>query len=686
MEAAKSFERRNTAGITREELQQLKTIANSIRLLTIDAIQRANSGHPGLPLGMADAATVLWFRHFTHYPREPRWLNRDRFVLSAGHGSMLLYSLLYLSGYDIALQDIRRFRQLGSKTPGHPEYGLTPGVEITTGPLGQGIASAVGMALGERILAQTYNRSDLTVIDHWTYVVASDGDLMEGVAHEAASLAGHWGLGKLIVLYDDNGISIDGSTELAFTEDVRQRYAAYGWQVLEVDGHDMVAVDQAIAAARANTEKPTLIACRTIIGYGSPHRAGTAKVHGEPLGEEEWRATRKNLGQEAADWFEIPSEVLQYTRQLILLGEQAYHHWQSRWQTYQKQYPQEAEELQLRLENRLPETWEALQPEWDANKPLATRAASGKVLERLVPVLPQLIGGSADLSGSNKTLTPVHRPIRPGQWDGNYIHYGVREHAMGAIMNGLALHGGFIPYGGTFLVFSDYMRPAIRLAALMGLPVIYVFTHDSIGLGEDGPTHQPVEHLAALRAIPNLTVIRPADAAETFEAWRVALQNTTGPTALILTRQAVPPISRPTSGSGSARKLEKGAYVLRNAEKPRALILASGSEVALALAAYQQLMAEGIAVKVISVPSIDRFLQQPQAYQDLILPGFIRARVAVEAAVPDPWFRLVGDAGIVIGLNSFGASAPYGQLYEQFGITTQAVVDAVKTAIRKAKA
>ncbi len=686
MEAAKSFAHRMEKRITREEMHQLKQIANSIRLLSIDAIQRANSGHPGLPLGMADVATVLWFRYLKHYPREPRWPDRDRFVLSAGHGSMLLYSLLYLSGYDISLQDIRRFRQLGSKTPGHPEFGLTPGVEITTGPLGQGIASAVGMALGEQILAQTYNRPDASVVDHWTYVLASDGDLMEGISHEAASLAGHWGLGKLIVLYDDNRISIDGSTELAFTEDVRQRYQAYGWQVLSVDGHDMQAVDDAIRAARANVEQPTLIACRTIIGYGSPHRAGTAKVHGEPLGEEEWRATRENLGMGDKNWFYLPPEIHTITQSVIGQGEQQYRQWQATWQAYERVYPKEARELRQRLDNQLPEDWDALKPDWDARKPIATRAASGKVLETLVPAIPQLIGGSADLSGSNKTLTSHHRPIQRGSYQGNYLHYGVREHAMGAIMNGLALHGGFIPYGGTFLVFSDYMRPAIRLAALMNQQVIYVFTHDSIGLGEDGPTHQPVEHLAALRAIPNLAVIRPADAAETFEAWRVALQNTSGPTAIVLTRQAVPTISRPLSGAGSAQKLEKGAYVLRNAEKPRALILASGSEVALALEAYQQLMEEGIPVKVVSVPSMDRFLQQPQAYQDLILPGYLKARVAIEAAVPDPWYRLVGDAGVVIGINRFGASAPYPQLYEQFGLTTDAVVRAVKEAIRKAKA
>ena len=686
MEAARRFAKQPSDNLSAHEIQQLKRVADSIRLLTIDAVQKANSGHPGMPLGMADVATVLWLRHLKHAPSAPDWPNRDRFVLSAGHGSMLLYSLLYLTGYDVSLEDLRQFRQLDSKTPGHPEYGHTPGVEITTGPLGQGIASAVGMALGEQILRETYNRPDFPVVDHFTYVLASDGDLMEGISHEAASLAGHLGLGKLIVLYDDNHISIDGSTDLAFSERVTDRFGAYGWQVLEADGHDVQSVDTAIRQAKHNTTQPTLIACRTVIGYGSPHRAGTAKVHGEPLGEEEWRLTRATLGFADADWFQIPEEALKIARQSALRGTEAYQQWQQLVDRFRQTYPDVATELFQRLENRLPAKWDTFRPEFDASKPLATRAASGKVLEKLTAAIPQLIGGSADLSGSNKTLTAHHTIVQRENPAGNYIHYGVREHAMGAIMNGLALHGGFIPYGGTFLVFSDYMRPAIRLAAMMKLQVVYVFTHDSIGLGEDGPTHQPVEHLAALRAIPNLTVIRPADAAETFEAWRVALQNTTGPTAIVLTRQGVPHITRPLQGANSAEKLERGAYILRNAEKPRALILASGSEVAIALEAHQQLLAERIQTKVISVPSVELFLRQPQHYQDLILPGYLKARVAVEAGIPDPWFRLVGDAGEIIGMTTFGASAPYKQLYQKFNITPQAVVDAVKTALRKAKA
>ncbi len=686
MEAAKRFSQQTLETLSSEEIDQLKLVANSIRLLTIDAVQRANSGHPGMPLGMADAATVLWMRHLKHAPTSPDWPNRDRFVLSAGHGSMLLYSLLYLTGYDLSLEDIKQFRQLNSKTPGHPEYGHTPGVEITTGPLGQGFSSAVGMALAERILAETYNQLDYPIIDHYTYVLASDGDLMEGISHETASLAGHLGLGKLIVLYDDNHISIDGSTDLAFTENVAERFRAYGWQVLEADGHDFQSVNTALHLAKANTHQPTLIACRTVIGYGSPHRAGTAKVHGEPLGEEEWRATRASLGFGDADWFQIPQEAIKIARQSLVKGAEALEQWQQLFQRYREAHPGLGNELLARLENRLPTEWSLLRMDWDMNKPIATRAASGKVLAKLVDAVPQLIGGSADLSGSNKTLTETHAIINREHPAGNYLHYGVREHAMGAIMNGLALHGGFIPYGGTFLVFSDYMRPAIRLAAMMQLQVIYVFTHDSIGLGEDGPTHQPVEHLAALRAIPNLTVIRPADAAETVEAWRVALENTTGPTAIVLTRQGVPHISRPQSGSNSAAKLERGAYILRNAEKPEALIMASGSEVAIALEAHRLLQAEGIQTKVVSVPSIDIFLQQDQHYQDMVLPGYLQARVAVEAAVPDPWFRLVGSSGVVVGMTTFGASAPYQQLYEKFRITPEAVAEAVKIAIRNAKA
>ncbi len=662
------------------DLTLYRKTANSIRILAIDAIQQARSGHPGLPLGMADAATVLWMRHLRHNPRDPQWPNRDRFILSAGHGSMLLYALLYLTGYDITLDDLKAFRQLHSKTPGHPEFGLTPGVEMTTGPLGQGIATAVGMAIAERWLAARFNRPEFPLFDHFTYVLASDGDLMEGLSHEACSLAGHLGLSKLIVLYDDNRISIDGPTELAFTEDVMVRFQAYGWHVQQIDGHDPVAVDSAILQAKAVEDQPSLIACRTTIGYGSPNRAGTAKVHGEPLGEEEVRLTKKQLGWPEDSQFYVPVEVLTFTRQALITGAVQHSEWQHRLEKYLQVHPEAGAELQSVLERRLPAGWDTHLPDFAADQPMATRAASGAVLNALTPHLPYLIGGSADLSGSNNTRPKDNRPIRKDDFSGRYIHFGVREHAMGAVLNGLALHSGLRPYGGTFLVFSDYMRPAIRLAALMEQPVIYVFTHDSIGLGEDGPTHQPIEHLASLRAMPGLVVIRPADATETAEAWRVALQRQDGPTALILTRQKLPVLDRRKSDMSTAEGAASGAYILCEAGSgtPQAILLASGSEVHLALEAQKQLERDGVPTRVVSFPSFELFERQPESYRQAVLPDTVSVRVAIEAGATMGWQKYVGSGGKILGLDRFGASAPYSQLYEAFGLTAERVVKTVK--------
>ncbi len=667
--------------LSTEALTQLRGVSNAIRILAMDAVQKANSGHPGMPMGMADVASVLWCRYLKHNPRDPHWIDRDRFVLSAGHGSMLLYSLLYLTGYQVSLEDLKQFRQWGSKTPGHPEYGHTPGVEVTTGPLGQGISAAVGMALAERILAQTYNRPDLPLFDHYTYVIASDGDLMEGISHEACALAAHLALGKLIVLYDDNSITIDGKTELAFSEDVLKRFEAYGWHTQRVDGHDMVAVDRAIEQARSRDDRPSIIACRTIIGFGSPNRAGTSRAHGEPLGEEEVQLARRQLGLSDYPPFYVPEEVLSFARQAVERGKAWQAAWEERWQQYRQRFPEAARELSDRLAGQLPEGWEAALPDFALDKPLATRAASGATLEVLVPRIPALIGGSADLTPSNNTRTGSQKAITAEDVTGRYIHYGVREHGMGAIMNGLALHGGFIPYAGTFLVFSDYMRASVRLAAMMGLRVIYVFTHDSIGLGEDGPTHQPVEHVMSLRLIPNLWVIRPCDAGETAQAWRVALQHTDGPTALALTRQKLPVLDRKGAGMAPAENLQKGAYVLVDADNPQALILATGSEVHIALEAFHILRKEGIAVRVVSMPCWELFELQPETYRKEVLPPQIRARVAIEAGVPLGWQKYVGEKGCIIGLNRFGASAPYQEIYRHLGLTAGAVVEAVRSLL-----
>lgn len=655
--------------------------ANTIRGLAMDAVQKANSGHPGMPMGMADAAVVLWAQFLKHNPADPQWPDRDRFVLSAGHGSMLLYSLLHLSGYEIPLEQLRAFRQWGSMTPGHPEHGLTPGVETTTGPLGQGISNAVGMAIAERWLAARFNRPGFEIVNHFTYVIASDGDLMEGVSHESCALAGHLGLAKLIVLYDDNGISIDGPTSLSFSEHVLGRFSGYGWHVQQVDGHNPDAVELALHTARQESDRPSLIACKTHIGFGSPNRHDSHKAHGEPLGVEEVRLTKQQLGLPVDEPFYIPEEAREYIRAAALAGAARHYQWKQLRSAYAEAHPELAENFDAMLRGELPPDWETLLPAIPKAKPIATRTASGAVLDAIAPHVPNLLGGSADLTPSNNTLPKNGQAITRHDFTGRYIHYGVREHGMGAILNGLALHGGVRPYGGTFLIFSDYMRPAIRMAALMGLPVTFVYTHDSIGLGEDGPTHQPIEQLTALRAIPNVVVIRPADATETIEAWRVALTRRDGPTVLALTRQALPVLDRTTS----AGDVSRGGYVLHDATDPDVLIIATGSEVHVALASQQILARERINARVVSMPSCELFEKQPAEYREKVLPSSTRARVAVEAGATLAWARYTGLDGVVVGLDRFGASAPYQTLYEQLGMTAQAVTHATHAAIARAK-
>lgn len=650
--------------------------ANAIRALAIDAVQQANSGHPGMPLGMADAAYVLWTRFLKHNPGDPHWPNRDRLVLSAGHGSMLLYALLHLTGYDLSLDDLKQFRQWGSRTPGHPEYHETPGVEMTTGPLGQGFATAVGMAIAERWLATRFNRAGFPIVDHYTYVIASDGDLMEGISHEAASLAGHLRLGKLIVLYDSNDISLVGPTKLSWSENVADRFAAYGWQVLYADGHNMSSVALALAEAIADDQRPSLIITRTVIGYASP-RAGSHKAHGEPLGVEGVKLTKEALGWPTEPAFYVPLEVYEHMHLAAEVGEVRQREWEAMLNRYRASYPDLAAEWDLLQEGGLPANWHTALPVFPPDpKAKGTRVASGAVLQALAPILPGLLGGSADLHTSDFTYLEGFGSISGDNFQARNLHFGVREHAMGAILNGMALHGGIIPYGGTFLVFSDYMRPSIRLAALMKLRVIYVFTHDSIGVGEDGPTHQPVEHLVALRAIPNVLVVRPADANEVAMAWRLALQRTDGPTAIILSRQNVPTLDR--SGLGAAEGVLRGGYILRDAESAQALIIATGSEVAVALAAADQLEAEGIAVRVVSMPCRELFDQQEAGYREKVLPSSIPVRVAIEAGRSLGWERYVGCEGTIIGVDRFGASAPFQRIYAEFGLTAERIVAAVK--------
>ncbi len=659
---------------------------NTIRALAMDAVQAAESGHPGTPMALAPLAYLLYTRHLRHDPSAPHWIDRDRFVLSVGHASMLLYGTLHLSGYALSLDEIRRFRQWGSQTPGHPEVGHTVGVETTTGPLGQGIANAVGMALTEAHLAATFNRDGHTVIDHHTWFIAGDGCLMEGISHEAASFAGHQKLGKLIGFYDDNKITIDGSTELSLSDDAAHRFTSYGWHVLRVaDGNDLDALDAAITAAKAETKRPTLIIVRTVIGFGSPNRAGTAKAHGEPLGVDEVALAKQHLGWESTTPFTVPDDAVAHARTQIAERAVAHREWATRFDAYRAAHPDLAAELERRLRGELPAGWEAALPTFDAKSgAVASRAASGAVLSAIVPALPELIGGSADLSGSNNTLPKGTGTLNAAHPDGRYVYYGVREHAMGAIMNGMALHGGVVPYGGTFLVFADYMRPAIRLAALMGVHVIYVFTHDSIGLGEDGPTHQPIETLSALRCIPNLLVVRPADATEVAEAWKFALTHRGGPVALVLSRQKLAFFDRPRY---AAPAMLRGAYILEDPGHGAAqvVLLATGSEVGIAVAASERLVAEGIAARVVSAPCLEQFAKQDAWYREQVLPTGV-PRVAVEAGHPMSWYRWVGDHGEIVGLERFGASAPAPVLYEQLGITVDAVVAAAHRAMERAQA
>jgi transketolase len=660
---------------------------NTIRMLSVDGVEKAKSGHPGMPMGAAAMAYVLWTRFLRHNPLNPNWPDRDRFVLSAGHGSMLLYSLLHLTGYELPLEEIKHFRQWNSKTPGHPEYGLTPGVETTTGPLGQGFANGVGMAIAERYLAAHFNRPEHEIVNHYTYGIVSDGDLMEGVSHEAASLAGHLGLGKLIYFYDDNHISIEGSTDLTFTENRTGRFVAYGWHVQRVtNGNNLKALEQALSEAQKETQRPSLIAVRTNIGYGSPNKQDKANAHGEPLGDEEIKLTKENLGWPLEPNFLIPQEALKHFRTAIDKGKELEDQWLAKLQTYKQIYPELTEEWQRWISAELPENWQEEIPIFPADpKGLATRVSSGNVLNAAASKFTNLVGGSADLAPSNKTLIDGQADYQANQYEGRNLRFGVREHAMGSILNGMALHGGLIPYGGTFLVFSDYMRPAIRLAALSKLKVIYVFTHDSIGLGEDGPTHQPIEQLAALRAIPNLTVIRPCDANETAQAWRAALQHQNGPVALALTRQSVPTLNR--ENFAPAERLHQGAYILSEAgdAKPDIILIASGSEIEIALGAADKLKEKNLAVRVVSMPSWELFESQPEEYRRQVLPTDIRAKIAVEAGSPQGWDRYVGEMGQVIALNHFGASAPYKVLYEQFGITADRIVEKALALIEKIK-
>ena len=647
---------------------------NTIRMLSADAVEKAQSGHPGMPMGAAAMTYVLWTRFLRYNPGRPDWANRDRFVLSAGHGSALLYSLLHLTGYDLSLEDIKKFRQWGSKTPGHPEFGHTPGVEATTGPLGQGLANGVGMAVSERFLAARFNRPGYPIVDHFTCVIAGDGDLMEGVSHEAASLAGHLKLGKLICLYDDNRVSIEGSTDLAYTEDRAARFEAYGWHVERVgDGNDVNALAGAIQAAREETDRPSILLVRTHIGFGSPGKQDSAAAHGEPLGPEEIIRTKERLGWPREPEFFIPDQALAHFRRAAEQGKAWEAEWDALFQAYTRDYPDEAAEFSRWRDGLLPAGWDRDCPVFPADpKGMATRAASGTVLNAIARNLPNLLGGSADLAPSTKTVIKEAGDFGSGSHSGRNFHFGVREHGMGALLNGMAYHGGLIPFGATFLAFSDYMRPPIRLAAMMGLKVIYIFTHDSIGLGEDGPTHQPVEHLASLRSIPGLTVIRPADANETVEAWRCAIRES-GPVALILTRQSVPTLDR--DRNSHAGGLSRGAYTLYEAAdaKPQAILIASGSEVHLALEAAVILKGEGVSASVVSMPSWELFEKQPAEYRSRVLPADINIRVAVEAGSTQGWHRYTGDRGEVIGLDRFGASAPDRELFENFGFTAREI-------------
>ncbi|MBN8588122.1 MAG: transketolase [Rhodothermia bacterium] len=657
-----------------QELAHLRRrCADTIRFLSVDAVQKANSGHPGMPMGMADAASVLWTERMRHNPADPLWFNRDRFVLSAGHGSMLLYSLLHLTGYDVSMDQIRNFRQWGSKTAGHPEYRHTPGVEMTTGPLGQGISTAVGMAIAERHLAARYNTATHPVINHYTYVIASDGDLMEGVSHEACAIAGHLGLGKLVVLYDDNGISIDGPTALSFSEDVPKRFEAYGWQVLKADGHNPDEVLAAIDAAKADQTRPTLIACKTQIGFGSPNKQGKSSAHGSPLGADEIRLTKEALGWPVGPEFYVPDDVFDHMLMVRIKGQKRQTEWEDLMEDYRAANPELSLELDRAMAGELPSNWEEALPTFEMGTKMATREASGHALNALKTAIPNLLGGSADLTPSNNTRAKADVSITREDFSGRYLHFGVREHGMGAIVNGITLHGGLLAYTGTFLAFLDYMRPAVRLAALMEIPSLFVFTHDSIGLGEDGPTHQPVEHLASIRSMPNVVTFRPADANETVAAWKYAVQSRL-PVTFALSRQGLAVVS---SGEG----VERGAYILSDAPAPQVLLLASGSEVQFAIAAQKLLQTDGISSRVVSMPSWELFEAQDEDYKTSVLPPEIKARVAVEAATGFGWERYLGSQGHFVGMKGFGASAPIDDLYRNFGITAEAVALAAKAQL-----
>jgi len=654
---------------------------NTIRTLSMDAIQKANSGHPGAPMGLAPAAYVLWTRFLKHNPQNPDWHDRDRFVLSGGHASMLLYSLLYLTGYGLTLDDIKNFRQWGSKTPGHPEFGHTTGVETTTGPLGQGVTNAVGMAMAERHLASLFNQPEHEVVNHNTFVMCGDGDMMEGLTSEAASLAGHLGLSKLICLYDDNRISIEGSTDITFTEDVALRFQAYNWQVITVeDGNNLEEISHAIDAAIKETDKPSLIKLRTHIAFGSPNKQDTADAHGAPLGEAEIKLTKTCLGCLPDEQFCVPKGVLDHCRGGAQKGADAEKKWNSLLDAYKKQFPESAKQWTEMMTGSYEDQWEAALPDFsDSNGPIATRSASGTVLNAAADKIPSLIGGSADLAPSNKTFINGSPDFQKDNYSGRNIRFGVREHAMGGILNGMCLHKGLRPFGGTFLVFADYMRSAIRLAALMNQPIIYVFTHDSVAVGEDGPTHQPVEQLTSLRMIPGLTVIRPADATETAAAWRHAIKSIDTPTALILSRQKLPVINR--SQYPSSDLLDNGAYVLADSDgTPDVILIASGSEVSISLEAAEKLAGKGVAARVVSMPSWELFDKMPQDYKDSILPPAVKARVAVEAGLPLGWEKYTGDSGTIIGISTFGASAPGSTVLKNFGFTADNIVEtALKT-------
>ena len=677
------------------DAQEIRQRAHQIRLLTIDAIEKAKCGHPGLPLGMADIAAVLWSHHLKFHPEEPNWPNQDRFILSAGHGSMLLYSLLHLYGYDLTLEDLQHFRQWQSKTPGHPEYQQTPGIHITTGPLGQGLGSAVGFALAEKILAKQYNRPGkeyLPIVDHYTYVFASDGDLMEGLSHEACSLAGHWNLSKLIVFFDDNEVSIDGNVNLASSDNVEIRFSSYGWEVIHIDGHNIEAIDRAIKKAQQSQDKPVLIVCKTIIGYGSPNRAGTAKAHGEALGAKEAQLTKEKLVGKNLPPFSYIIDVAKNCSETRIRGQKKFSEWHEIKTEYQRKYPQRMQELEQRIHNQLPKNWaEDLQESVIASN-AASRKMSGQIIEKIIQKIPGLIGGSADLTPSVNTFHQGMQSFNRKQENANYLHFGVREHAMGAIMNGLSLHGGFIPYGGTFLVFSDYMRPSIRLAAMMGIQVIYIFTHDSIALGEDGPTHQPIEHLTSLRAIPNLKVLRPASPLDCIRSWKIALANNSGPTCIILSRQTIPPIKSNFAEENSTQTHDKNDFVVSQSKSCcnivyqsagdtkniNVLFLATGSEVPLAIAVAKKLdQSEKINSRVISFLDFTDYAEIPENHKaQIFLHEIDPLNVAIEAGRGDFWYRYFHNPtrSLVIGIEQFGASAPYPLLYEMYGFSVEKIV------------